>query len=243
MAGEWLKVESATPEKPEVLQITVRMGWDDPDLTVGKLFKMWRWFDQQTTDGNAVTVTCALLNRIVGAPGFAEACASVGWLTVTDSGISLPNFERHNGATAKSRAQTAKRVANHKSNAAANAQANDEGNADSVSGALPREEKRREERNTPLPPKGGGQRFEDFWLAWPKNERKQDKAKCEEKWRRDGMDRVADAILADIRTKRGTEKWREGFIEAPLVYLRGKRWEDGVEANASEAVSPVAGAL
>lgn len=141
MAGEWLKLEACTPEKSEVLAITARMGWDDADLTVGKLFRIWRWFDQQTTDGNAWGVTTALLDRIVGVSGFCEAVHSVGWLCINETGISLPNFERHNGNTAKSRALTAKRVANHKANAKGNAQ----GNADTVSSALPREEKKREE--------------------------------------------------------------------------------------------------
>jgi hypothetical protein len=141
MAGEWLKMEACTPEKSEVLAITARMGWDDADLTVGKLFRIWRWFDQQTTDGNACGVTAALLDRVVGVTGFCNAVQSVGWLTITDSGISLPNFERHNGNTAKNRALTAKRVANHKANAKGNAQ----GNADTVSSALPKEEKKREE--------------------------------------------------------------------------------------------------
>lgn len=86
--------------------------------------------------------------------------------------------------------------------------------------------------NTPQPPKGGCRRFEEFWTAWPKGERKQDKVKCAEKWRRMDLDPAADKILADIEVKRHTEKWREGFIEAPLVYLNGRRWEDGVEAAA-----------
>jgi len=71
-------------------------------------------------------------------------------------------------------------------------------------------------------------RFDEFWLAWPKSERKQDKAKCIAFWKLHGLDQTADAILADVRTKRGTTKWQEGFIEAPLVYLRGRRWEDEV---------------
>lgn len=83
--------------------------------------------------------------------------------------------------------------------------------------------------NTPPTPKGGCKRFEEFWTAWPKGDRKQDKVKCAEKWRRGDFDSVADLILADIGNKRGTDKWREGYIEAPLVYLNGKRWEDGVE--------------
>jgi hypothetical protein len=145
MAGDWIKMEVCTPEKAEVLAVTARMGWDDADLTVGKLFRLWRWFDQHTADGNAVGVTSALLDRIVGVTGFCESLTLVGWLTITEHGISLPNFDRHNGNTAKNRAQTAKRVAKHKGNAKANAEANATGNAHTVTEALPREEKRRED--------------------------------------------------------------------------------------------------
>lgn len=94
-------------------------------------------------------------------------------------------------------------------------------------------------KKTSLPPVGGGcQRFEDFWTAWPKNDRKQDKVKCAKKWRTDGLDAVADQILADIATKKLTRKWQEDggkYIEAPLVYLNGRRWEDGVEAEETAA--------
>jgi hypothetical protein len=83
-------------------------------------------------------------------------------------------------------------------------------------------------KESPLPPKGGCRRFEEFWTAWPKNERKQDKVKCADKWRRQNLDEIADLILADIAVKRKTEKWQGGFIEAPLVYLNGRRWQDGV---------------
>lgn len=144
MAGDWIKFEVSTPEKQEVLAITVAMGWDDPDLTVGKLLRVWRWFDQQTVEGNAPGVSAALLDRIAGVSGFAKAMADVGWLIIEESGISLPNFGRHNGKTAKDRALTAKRVAAHK------AKGNGEGNAQSVSEALPRErEEKNKEHNNP----------------------------------------------------------------------------------------------
>lgn len=97
------------------------------------------------------------------------------------------------------------------------------------------------EETPPAPRKRGkaSNRFDEFWLAWPKNERKQDKAKCLDHWTRHDLDQQADAILADVRTKRGTEKWRDGFVEAPLVYLRGKRWEDGVTPNEGPAEAAV----
>lgn len=86
------------------------------------------------------------------------------------------------------------------------------------------------------PPAGGlAAGFADFWVAWPKGERKQDKAKCLDHWKRNALHLKAAEILADVRVKRGTQKWAEGYIEAPLVYLRGKRWEDGVEPEAPPA--------
>jgi uncharacterized protein YdaU (DUF1376 family) len=88
-------------------------------------------------------------------------------------------------------------------------------------------------------PLGGG--FDEFWLAWPKNERKQDKAKCLDHWKRNDLGSIADRIAADVRVKRGTQKWQEGFVEAPLVYLRGKRWEDGVEPEGPKAVATGSG--
>lgn len=152
MAGEWIKFEASTPEKREVFSITAAMGWTDPDLTVGKLLKVWRWFDQQTVGGNADGVTLALLDSIIGVTGFAQAMCNVGWLVSDEHGVSLPNFDRHNGKTAKERALTAKRVSKHKTNASNNAK----GNAGTVSGALPKEEKNREElKEPPKPPAGG----------------------------------------------------------------------------------------
>jgi hypothetical protein len=58
-------------------------------------------------------------------------------LVIKADGLTLPNFETHNGKTAKDRALTASRVAKSKSNG--------KGNGASVTPALPREEKRREE--------------------------------------------------------------------------------------------------
>jgi len=112
----WLKFDTATPEKPEIMAITLALGFDDPDLTVGKLLKVWRWFDQHSVDGNA-DVTAEILDRIVGVRGICEAMAAVGWMDITKSGISLPQFDKHCGITAKSRADTAQRVAKHRAKA------------------------------------------------------------------------------------------------------------------------------
>jgi hypothetical protein len=132
MAGDWIKFELTTLDKPEVCQIA-DLADIDPDAVVGKLMRVWGWFDQQTQDGNAPSVSKKLLDRMVGVTGFCEHMKSVMWMVEADGVISLPHFDRHNGKTAKNRLLTAKRVANHKS-------ANAKGNAPIVSDALPKED-------------------------------------------------------------------------------------------------------
>ena len=143
MAGDWIKFELTTLDKPEVCQIA-DLADIDPDAVVGKLMRVWGWFDQQTENGNAPSVSKKLLDRLVGVIGFCEHMKSVAWMIESDGVISLPHFDRHNGKTAKNRLLTAKRVANHKAS-------NGKSNASSVSGALPKEEKRREEKRRSKP--------------------------------------------------------------------------------------------
>ena len=141
----WLKFDTATPEKPEVFAITIAMGWDDPDLAVGKLLKVWRWFDLHSVDGNANSVTLALLDRLIGVTGLSQAMVDVGWLEVSDSGLTIPNFGAHNGKTAKDRAETASRVAKHRTKVTESID-EQQCNGKNVTSALPREEKIREEK-------------------------------------------------------------------------------------------------
>lgn len=75
------------------------------------------------------------------------------------------------------------------------------------------------------PPSGA---FREFWDAWPRNERKQAKGKCEAIWKRKGLDAKAREILAHVSALKTTDSWRGGFVPAPLVYLNQERW-DGAE--------------
>lgn len=89
------------------------------------------------------------------------------------------------------------------------------------------------------PPAEG--RFAEFWSAWPKNERKQDRKACLAKWKLKDLDPQCDALLTDLAIKRQTTKWQDGFIEAPLVYLNNDRWLDGVtpdDGKPGEAAKP-----
>ena len=79
---------------------------------------------------------------------------NVGWLIVNEAGLTLPNFERHNGKTAKARVLTAVRVAKHKDR--------EKGNALNVTPALPREVKRSKDINTITPDGVSESVFQDF---------------------------------------------------------------------------------
>ena len=140
MAGDWIKVEHVTPDKPEVWAMAERLGID-ADAVVGKLVRIWIWADQQTHDGNARSVTKALLNRVSGVTGFAEAMINVGWLKAEEAGLVFTNFDRHNGHTAKKRSLSAKRVETHR---ASNATVTPEALQQRYK-SVTREEKRREE--------------------------------------------------------------------------------------------------
>lgn len=126
MAGDWIKIECATPDKPEVVAMAAELGIDQ-DCVVGKLLRLWIWADSNSVTGNALSVTFAFVDRYTYCPGFGEALKNVGWFAGSDGQLSFPNFDRHNGESAKKRCLGRNRAAK-----ARNAR-----NAASVTKALP----------------------------------------------------------------------------------------------------------
>jgi hypothetical protein len=169
MAGDWIKVERCTPDKPEVLRIARRLEIDR-DAAFGKLFRFWSWLDGNCVDGIVDGVASTDVDAVVGVPGFTKTLEGVGWLEIDDTAerITVSNFARHNGATAKARASKARRMATYRAKKEATVDGSVDGIASTKAsttpstGALPREEKRIEEKNIknkpPIPPqekKGG----------------------------------------------------------------------------------------
>ncbi len=117
MAGDWIKMRCNLLDDPAVLAISAAVGLDEYAVT-GRLLKLWSWADQQTTDGNARGVTNVTarvwLDRYLSCPGLADALVAVGWLEIDESGMRIPNFDRHNGKSGKQRAVTSKRVKKHR---------------------------------------------------------------------------------------------------------------------------------
>jgi hypothetical protein len=117
---------------------------------IGSLYWLWSTADQHTEDGCMPGLSMQQIDRKTGVKGFAAALVDVGWLADEAQGVVVLNFEEHNGASAKKRCQTARRVAQHRSGNADETPDEDCSNAESVTDALAREEKRREEEKTSL---------------------------------------------------------------------------------------------
>ena len=142
MAGDWLKFEKATLDKPEIFEMAGMLGID-PDAVIGKLLRVWDWFDDQSQNGCAPVTLAAQLNRNTGVTGFVDAMRAVGWIIIESDKLRIPNFERHNGQSAKTRSLSAKRMAKSRGKSCANSY--DDSVTSSVTKAQP--EKRREEKS------------------------------------------------------------------------------------------------
>lgn len=147
MAGDWIPMRTDLADDPAVIAIAAATGLDESSV-IGKLHRLWSWANRHTTDGNARGVTRAWLDRYVSADGFADAMVDAGWLESAHGTLTIPKFDVWNSQSAKTRVLTARRAASHRTR---------KSNGVSVTDALPKEEKRREESNTdtPLPPTGG----------------------------------------------------------------------------------------
>ena len=107
MAGFWIKMETNLSEKPEVLLMADELEIDE-DTVVGKLHRLWSWFDNNSDDGTT-RLSIRFLDKIVRLDGFATAMISSGWMIESEGTLSLANWESHNGETAKRRAKESKR--------------------------------------------------------------------------------------------------------------------------------------
>lgn len=117
MAGDWIKWVKGLPDKPEVVRLAGCLGLER-EFVACRLMRFWGWCDENIPDseirkdGLAVVElspsdgdNMAFVDEIVGIPNFAKSLAAVGWIRFRSGLIELPNFGRHNGKTAKTRAR------------------------------------------------------------------------------------------------------------------------------------------
>jgi hypothetical protein len=228
MAGDWIKMRSDLFTHPKVVRISSALKADRL-RTVGGLMSVWCLFDVHSEDGCLSGYTPESLDDLVGWPGFAAAMQAVEWLETNAAGdLCLPRFASHNGQSAKRRAQDAERKSAVRKVSASDADK-----------TRTREEKRREEKEEEISggvkPSSEPQSFQDFWSTWPKSGRKGGKAECLKVWQSGKLEAQAPAILAHVKTMAASREWTKDngdYIPAPVVYLRGKRW-DGAEVDAA----------
>jgi hypothetical protein len=146
MAGEWIKVRTNLWDDPRIGQLVELTGQGEAAV-IGGLYWLWATADEHSSDGQLHGMTTRTIDRKTGVAGLGQALVTVGWLSDNADGVTVVRFDEHNGESAKTRAQTAKRVAKHKSNAKVTQGALPKTDQ-TVTGALPREDKRREEEPT-----------------------------------------------------------------------------------------------
>jgi hypothetical protein len=154
----WMKMRTNLWDDPRVSRMCDLTG--RPEATViGALYWLWATADEHSADGSLAGYTLAQIDRKTGVKGFGAAIVAIGWLEETGDGVRIVRFDDHNGTSAKQRALTAKRVAEHsKKPATANAELTHEALVDrkaTVSSALARErerEREREEKEKTSPP-------------------------------------------------------------------------------------------
>jgi len=133
MAGDWIKFRTSLLRDGRVLKLS-RSNATNVTTVVGALVTLWCYGDEQA-DQNGVLegYSKGHMNDLLGIPNFIETLPEC-WIDHDCEWVKLPNYQEHNGETAKKRASDQKRQ--QKSRKTVTVQ------SDKV---VTREEKRREE--------------------------------------------------------------------------------------------------
>lgn len=248
MSGDWIKMRVNLWDDPRVGRVCDLTGAKEAAV-IGSLYWLWTTADQHSADGILPGLSMQQIDRKTGLRGFAAALVAIGWLADHPEGVRVVHFDEHNGASAKKRAETARRVANHRYGNAQETQKYANGNADSVTTALARdrEEKKEKPPKPPATPSASLHRFppgfETLWAEYPRKVGKDAAAKAFAKRRPD--DALLSAMVSAVRTQRQSEQWqRDGgqFIPHLSTWLNGGRWADEEQPCAPQRDDVFAGA-
>ena len=113
MAGDWIKIEKATPRKTEVVRIA-RLLEVSPLHALGACVAFWSWADDATEDGYLPGIDASMLDGVLGIPGLTAAMVDVQWLIELGDGLQIANHDRHNGNNAKKRALSNRRKVDYR---------------------------------------------------------------------------------------------------------------------------------
>jgi hypothetical protein len=111
LALDWIKIELALPDKPEVLRLVhdCKLRRDD---VLGKLLRLFAWYNTHLSlESNGKVLTRATIRTITGNRRFPQALIDCGWCIEGENGVlQVANFDRHNSKGAKIRALAAERM-------------------------------------------------------------------------------------------------------------------------------------
>lgn len=222
MAGDWIKMRTALANDPAVIAIALDLDKSEFEV-VGMLHHLWSWADSQSQDGHIKRVTDVWIDRYVHHKGFAKSMCDAGWLIIEKDGITFPNFDRHNGESAKKRAEATERQRISRANRGSSHVTDT--SHQSRDKSVTREEKRREENKaTPIVPT---EAFAAFWSSYPK---KTGKGAAEKAWLKVNPDLITlTAITQALESAKSSIEWRRDagkYIPNPATWLNQKRWED-----------------
>lgn len=109
MADAWIKMRVGLRRHPKVVRIVSALKADRLRV-VGALHAVWAVFDEHSIDGLLPGYSFDMMDEEIGWPGFSQAMNGIGWLERdAECGLIMPEFQTHNGASAKRRAEDAKR--------------------------------------------------------------------------------------------------------------------------------------
>lgn len=114
MQLEWIKITCDLPFKWQVLSIRRVLKLRTVDEVIGKLFRLWSHFENQSQGGRIKNIVPEDIDMICGKKGFAAAVAAVNWLVFDESGASIPAYDEYMGAAARRRDAENKKKRNYR---------------------------------------------------------------------------------------------------------------------------------
>lgn len=120
MAGDWIKLEATTLQKPEILEAAEMLSISRREA-IGLFVDYFVWLDQhldETCPGFVPHVSRKSLEVVLACPGFAAVLETIRWGKFDDRTrtLTVVNHERHNGKTAKTRALDQRKKAEQRRN-------------------------------------------------------------------------------------------------------------------------------
>lgn len=215
MTGDWIKLRKSLRSDPRVLALCAKLGKSKAEI-IGALCLMW--FIADDHGEKLPSVTRALLSAELGVSGLAENLPEC-WLADAPDGLIFPDYDAHNGSTAKARALARKRVERFR-------------NARRVTQALPRGEESREIKRDAATDCAPNFRA-SFLAAYPScPNKKLGLVEAERHWHTLKPDEVERALAAIKVYAECVAKWtpqQRMWVPKPLTWLQDNGPEFAIE--------------